>query len=354
MNLVTAGLVFKELRKRAGFSSTSFSEIGLSHQSLLSFETGKTLLKLDKLIKALELIGLNFDSFVSLVDGRIIFKRYSEVFSSFREQRNFEYSDFQPIGISTLMLSLFEEGKIMLKFDELDAALQLMHIPLSDFSYALNDGIEEYFIELYDELDDASIRFDLETIKKLNTEASNYPDYRIFELSSKSCLTPLTDTELEELGSYFFGIDAWTTSDIKAFILTLKYLETDTIELIVTDFFKRHSQYDKREGYHLNILRASLRVSFILTSRGDFELSRKILNLSIKIIKPRDEYIRLVREFVVGFYYYKANNELEGLEDMKKSILTFDNLGDLISKNLFQSYYNEYVLQNNKSKKNLQ
>ena len=54
-----------------------------------------------------------------------------EIFYDLRTQRNFRLTDFEKVGLSKSSLSDFESGKSILRFDKLDAALELMHIFLT-------------------------------------------------------------------------------------------------------------------------------------------------------------------------------------------------------------------------------
>lgn len=60
-----------------------------------------------------------------------------EIFYDLRTQRNFRLTDFEKVGLSKSSLSDFESGKSILRFDKLDAALELTHIEVSEFEYFL-------------------------------------------------------------------------------------------------------------------------------------------------------------------------------------------------------------------------
>ncbi|MQW23335.1 MULTISPECIES: Rgg/GadR/MutR family transcriptional regulator [unclassified Lactococcus] len=343
MELQKMAKTFKFLREQRGLSLSDFNVVGISRQNIATFESAKSMIKIDTLESALQFMGIHLDSFLTLVDNKAIFRRYGKVFHDFREQREFLLTDFQNIGLSELGLSLFEEGKIMLNFDVIDAGLQMMHVPLSEYSYALNFGTEENFVVIYHDLNQAYFKADWDKIKSIYEEAKHHKDYQMVAYSAKACLEPLNEFEITEVSTYFFGLEDWTSSELKAFILICKNLETDTIRLIIKDFIRNKILYDYRIGYHNLIIRAALTVSFILINREEYEFARLILKNCQTLFMDRDEYARISFNFVTGYFYFKHEDKEHGLEEMKQAIKLFKQLGDVQTYNRFRSLYQQYV-----------
>lgn len=85
----------------------------------------------------------------------MVYARYGEVFKMLREERELKTSDFKEYGISKSTLEKFESGRGNLPFDKLDESLQMMNISLHEYNYLLNDGINDYFIDVFEEIDNA-------------------------------------------------------------------------------------------------------------------------------------------------------------------------------------------------------
>lgn len=58
---------FKKLRKQHGKALSSFEEIGISKGTLSNFENGKTMISLDKLNQALEMLNVTMATYCLII-----------------------------------------------------------------------------------------------------------------------------------------------------------------------------------------------------------------------------------------------------------------------------------------------
>lgn len=312
--------VFRKLRQEKGLSLACFSEIGVSKQLLSKFENGETLLKLDKLEETVIFLGISMEAYLGLVHRKAIYPRYGTVFQDLREQRNVERTAFEMFGLSAFAVQLFENGQIMLEFDKLDAALRMMHITLSDFEHIVNYGQEDYFIEIFKEIDSAELNEDKEKLKAIYEKNIRYPENKMIALSAKAEFTELTEDEIVEIGDTLFGVDDFTNVELLIFVHTAKYLEHSMIETLIKEFMKISNQYEDREAYRRNIVRAAVHATLMLIAHKKITSARFVLKNITQFLLPRDDYPRILYKFTVGYYKYVVEKEPEGIELMDKTI----------------------------------
>ncbi|WP_187230075.1 MULTISPECIES: Rgg/GadR/MutR family transcriptional regulator [unclassified Lactococcus] len=329
MDIKKMGQTFKDMRESLQLPLKAFDTENLSYQTITAFEAGKSLPKLDKLEFALKVLGIDLTSFLDVVENQNYYQRYGRVFRSLREQRGFETTDFTDLGLSPLMLDLFEEGKIMPPLNKIDDALQKMHIPLSDFSFFLNNGSEEVILALFHKLDYADCYSNFELIQQLYDEAKNQPDFYYFSLAAKACLEiGLTENEAEEVTTFLFGLDDWTLPDIYCYIHVAQFMTTKALRSFTRDFTKHPYFYEYRPTARKLVTQAVLETCFTLVERDEFMAAIGILERVKDLLLPRDEYSRLSYLFTKGYYIYKKEHNDDGVNQMEEVIRMIKNLGD--------------------------
>lgn len=322
------GSSFRLIRENLGLSLTNFEKVGVKRQTVASFEAGKSMMAVDKFFSCLELMDIPFETFKAFSKNNQLFKKYGEVFHELREQRNFKLEDFKLVGIAPITLSSFENGGLYLRVNYLISALDLMHISLSEYESLINEGGEDYFTDYYRQIEVAQRYGDRANLRKIYQEASQFEGHRMIALSAKSCLCQLDESEIEEVGSFLFGLDYLTNLELFTFIFTVKDLPTGTIECLVTDFSRSYKKYDNYLVYRRNIVRAAVRASFVCISRLEAGLARRIIKQIPHFILTKDEYSRMIYRFAIGFYEFKILADDKGMCEMKKIIEIADYLGD--------------------------
>lgn len=85
----------------------------------------------------------------------MVYFKYGKAFHDLRIQHGFSLSAFEELGIAKSTLSNFENGKSMLSFDRLDFALQKMNVSPLDYSLMINNGEQDNYISIFDEIEHA-------------------------------------------------------------------------------------------------------------------------------------------------------------------------------------------------------
>ncbi|MDR0298052.1 MAG: helix-turn-helix domain-containing protein, partial [Streptococcaceae bacterium] len=85
----------------------------------------------------------------------MVYAKYGTIFKMLREERQLSLSSFIDLGLTKSTLGRFEHGETMLSFEALDEALQYMNVTMYEYSYFLNNGQNDSFIEAFEEIDNA-------------------------------------------------------------------------------------------------------------------------------------------------------------------------------------------------------
>lgn len=333
------GKTEKEIRNAIGLPLSAFQDSGISPAALSAFENGKSEVNFEKLKVCLNILKVPLDSFMDLAESHPIFKGYGVAFQILREQRSFEFDVFKSLGISPYIFQMFEEGKVMLPFDIIDASLQLMHVSLSDFSYIVNKGQQDHFIELFDKIEFYDSIGSAPKLEEIFEEANQYPDYRLIALSSKSHLRGLSQEEVEEVGDFLIGIDIWTNVGVSVFINTLTQLSTTMILSVVNDFIKNFELYREDIILRRNITRALVLVSMRMMDNGEDALASQILESSRQFLFHKDCYASSLYTFALGYHLYYIGKIEEGVSKMQEILHFFDLIGDKITENELQALF---------------
>ncbi|CAM3146856.1 hypothetical protein GHI93_08590 [Lactococcus hircilactis] len=336
------GKAFHSIREEQGFSLDFFKSI-ISKATLSRFEQGQTTLSPDQLEEALHLMDLSIFTFLFLADNVPVYRRYGEVFQLLREQRAFELESFETINLSKLTIQKFEEGLIMLDFAQVESALQMMHIPLYEYTYLLDKGEGDYFSEIYKKVDHAYFSDDKEVLVNVYEEAILYDDFRMIALATKACYQQLTKEELEEVSGFLFGVEVWTNLELFVFNYTVSQLSYALVQSIWFDLFKEFSYFQDNREYRIRIVRSVVLTCFALLDKNDLALAEKFLYLTKEILQSTDEFTRCLFKFTESLLDYKQHQTTEALEKMKEVIHIFRFLGDDILADKYSRLLNQYI-----------
>ena len=110
-------------------------------------------------------------------------------------------------GVSKATISQFENGKSLVSFDKLEALLESMNLTILDYSLLVNNGLPEYFITQFQNIENAYYNQDeaeLQYLYEKNLEYENESTYMI-ALSAKATYTQLSEKVIQESGNLFVG-----------------------------------------------------------------------------------------------------------------------------------------------------
>ncbi|MFZ2577892.1 MAG: Rgg/GadR/MutR family transcriptional regulator [Lactococcus hircilactis] len=371
------GKAFKEMRNRVGVTSTDLKGI-MSRESLVKFEGDKNTLGLEKLNAALEFMGFTLTDLYYFAGIYHVVPVYGRTFQKLRRQRGYHRNFFINLGVSSIRLECFEEGKIMFPYHILDAMLLSIKIPEGDYSFALINE-EDYFIKTVDKLDMAVRKRDFgyihsveefahqyaineeEQIVDVDESEKNpadysendldhyinqhltreYADFRVLEITAQASYRGLTDSEMTELGDFLMGIDLWLEYSLGILALNswqLPYLIVyDILHEIVIDKF-----YINKLIYRRRILQTAGRAAMSLAVQGDFIHARKLLEMVKPFNFTIDTHTQGMYRFAQAFVAFKEGI-LEGQREMIEVIKAFEIFGEIPSRDFAQHYYDTHV-----------
>ncbi len=203
-----------------------------------------------------------------------------EIFYDLRTQRNFRLTDFGKVGLSKSSLSDFESGKSILRFDKLDAALELMHIEVSEFEYFFNNYHSDYFVEICDEIEDANYMQDTVKLKAINNESRKYDNEqgnRMIFLATQNLLYGLTEREEVEVTDLMFNIEVWSYFELSILSFVVEHLNTRLTLSLMKDFWKENLHYLKVKKYREKIVQIVCRAAVKYISENKFSIAQKLL-----------------------------------------------------------------------------
>ncbi|MGM9886083.1 MAG: helix-turn-helix domain-containing protein [Lactococcus sp.] len=323
------GQAFRAIREEQNLSLDDFKKV-ISRASLSRFELGEASLSTDKLEEVLSIMHLSIFTFLFLADNIPVYRRYGEVFQLLREQREFERESFENIDLSQWTLKKFEEGKVMLDFAQVESALQMMHIPLYEYTYLLDKGEADYFGELYKRVDTAFLTEDWTLLRKIYEESIPYDDFRMLALATKACYEALDENEIQEVADFLFGVDVWTNLELFVFNYTVGQLSFNLIRSIWIDFFKNVTYFEDNREYRIRIVRTMAATCLVMLERERANDAQSFLTYAQAFLQSTDEFTRCLFKFTQALVNYAQTKDTQALEEMKKVIGIFDYLGDAI------------------------
>ncbi len=272
-----------------------------------------------------------------------VYSKYGKKLKILREEREIALPNFKDI-VSSSTLSRFENGERMLKFDEADEILQRLGVSLQEYSYFLNEGKNEIFLEAFEEIDNAFYREDKKRLKEIFEENIKYPESRLIALSAKACYSTLLPEEQEEVGDYLIKIEHWGAKELWIFTDTIDQLTDEMIRSLLNDFLVRTNFYREIPDYNRLIIQAAINGASIAIKRGNQELSVFIINNVEKNLYEMDEYARTLLKFIRGYWFCTFDDKEYGEKLIQESFTVWKilNCQTLLSK--YQEFYKTKIL----------
>lgn len=254
-----------------------------------------------------------------------------EIFCDLRTQRNFKLSDFTRVGLSKSTLSDFESGESILRFDKLDAALELMHIEIAEFEYFVNGMHSDYFVEICDEIEVANYTQNVVKLKSINEEARQYDSEvgnRMIFLATQNLLYGLTEAQEREIIDLMFNIEIWSYFELSILSFVVEHLNTRLTLSLMEDFWKENLHYLKVRKYREKIIQIACRASVKYLREGQLEITKKLLRKVEKVLLSykKDLFCHNMYRFTSGLLDYHLGNRRQGEQKMIASIRLFEDL----------------------------
>ncbi|MDR0300352.1 MAG: hypothetical protein LBI13_09820 [Streptococcaceae bacterium] len=227
----------------------------------------------------------------------------------------------------------------MLNFDQLDEALQQMNVTMHEYSYFLNNGKNDYFIEVFEEIDNAFYLQDRERLEKIYQHYISYKEGRLIALSAKACYGKLEEHEIEEISEYLFTIERWGAKELWIFTDTIDQLTTPLIKELIDEFLIKSQFYQGIVDYNRLIMQAAINAIVTMVDRNEQKKAKRILRQSQKRLWEVDEYSRTLHLFAQGYYDYCFISENQGKEKMRQGLEIFKILGCHHLLSIYQDFY---------------
>lgn len=335
------GQALHSLREERNLSLDYFKEI-VPKTSLERFEKGESVLPPEKLEAVLAKMKLSIFTFLFLADNIPVYRRYGETFQLLREQRGYDLESFENVNLSTWTLEKFEAGKVMLDFAQVDSALQMMHLPLYEYTHLLDKGEDDYFSEVYKTVDNAFFADDVATLKKLYEESIPYDDFRMLALAIKACYDELDLDEIEEVSDFLFGVEVWTNLELFVFNYTVSQLRYKLVRSIWKDLFRSLSFFEDNRDYRIRVVRAATATCLAMIDKDNIYAAAQFLEYTRGLLQTTDEFTRCMFKFTESLIFYLQKKSDSALSDMQEVIHIFDFLGDEVLAKKFQNILEKY------------
>jgi Rgg/GadR/MutR family transcriptional activator len=366
--------IFKELREMTQTSYADLHEI-LGKSAIIRFEAGEGLPNFEKIKKALKHMGFTASDFAYLIEDKRVIQTYGRIFHDLRFQQGYREDFFEQFGVNVARLKLFEEGRIMLPYSILDEMLLEMHIPERDYSYWVNGGQVDWFIQSIQRLELAHYRQDLETMQMLEKCAHDfaqqqelkmelpddladeqdyaeervtrqYADYRILELTAKKYRAELTDEEEIEISDFLFGIEIWTEFDLGLLALNGGRLDSSAAKLILDEIYQNFERYKGSRIYREHLVQTTGRAAAACIKEGELEEAEAFLKQGQSTLYDISARVQGMFRFTKAQLAF-ARGEVHGNFEMLRVIDFFDFIGEEIAKNYAQYLYDDSMLSKN-------
>ncbi len=273
----------------------------------------------------------------------MVYGRYGKIFQKYREERNLSRTDFLECQITKSALEKFENGEKSLSIEKIDAALQYMNIPLHEYSYRLNKGTNDYFIELFEEIDNAFYCEDKVRLQEIYKSGIECPDLRLIALSAKACYSSLDPEEQKEIADYLFMIEFWGAKELWIFTDTIDQLASSTIGLLLDEFLIKSSYYRNITDYNRLIVQAANNAVLVMIARGNKNSARTILDFVSANLWEVDEFARTVNLFMSGYWDYQFKDKIIGKNEMEQALSIFKVLKCEHLHNIYRKQYDKII-----------
>lgn len=273
----------------------------------------------------------------------MVYQKYGEIFRQLRKQRGLSTSSFKYLGISKTTISNFENGKQMMAFDRVEAALREMHLTLADYQLALNNGIPDHFIEAFHRIETAYLKNDIAKLAFLYQEYIDSYDERDYfiALSAKAGYTQLSQQECEDIMNYLGKIQDWNLFDLSVFTNNITQLPMEFSFRLLGDFWLKRHAFIHSSTYRRALTRAATRSLFVYVNAGNETYATAIVDRIRQLLFPTDIVLRLMISFYVGYSEARFGNVNAGRKQMRTIIRICKTLGSDEFFSLFENHYRQ-------------
>ncbi|NYZ58478.1 Rgg/GadR/MutR family transcriptional regulator [Lactococcus lactis] len=280
----------------------------------------------------------------------MVYFKYGKAFHDLRIQHGFSLSAFEELGIAKSTLSNFENGKSMLSFDRLDFALQKMNVSPLDYSLMINNGEQDSYISIFDEIEQAYYQRDIKHLQEIYQEnRSGSKEQKLVAYSAKGLYQYLLSQEIDELEDYIKGIQFWGLFELSILANIGDKLNDTLIDNILEDFLYNKSYYENVLYYRVLIYRFLYKVILNYVDTGKKENAQEILEISKQFFMPGDVMSRVIINYAQSFYCYYYIDEKKGKNQLQDTLRFLKKIGAIDFRNTLKMQYDKRITKKNRS-----
>lgn len=282
----------------------------------------------------------------------MVYFKYGKAFHDLRIQHGFSLSAFEELGIAKSTLSNFENGKSMLSFDRLDIALQKMNVSPLDYSLMINNGEQDNYISIFDEIEHAYYQRNikqLQYIYEINKEGSN--EQKLIAFSARGLYRRLTIEELNEIEFYLKGVQFWGFFELSILANIGDKLDNSIINNIIDDLRYDKAYYENNLYYRVLIYRFFYKIIFKFIDSEKKEKAQEILMISKQFFMPGDVMSHVIINFAESFYCYYYKDKKQGKMQLQETLKFLKKIGAEDFRKTLKLQYDKRILRENRSEK---
>lgn len=280
----------------------------------------------------------------------MVYFKYGKAFHDLRIQHGFSLSAFEELGIAKSTLSNFENGKSMLSFDRLDFALQKMNVSPLDYSLMINNGEQDSYISIFDEIEQSYYQRDINHLQEIyqgNKKGSK--EQKLVAYSAKGLYQHLLPEEIDELEDYLKGVQFWGLFELSILANIGDKLNDTLIDNILEDFLYNKAYYENDLYYRVLIYRFLYKVILNYVDTGEKEKAQEILEISEQFFMPGDVMSRVIINYAQSFYCYYYIDEKKGKNQLQDTLRFLKKIGALDFRNTLKMQYDKRITKKNRS-----
>lgn len=254
---------------------------------------------------------------------------YGKVFKKLRKQRGLKLTSFVHVGVSPATLCKFENGKSMINFESLIAALRELSVSLSEYEKFLNNFELTNHEQLIKKIVFAQVTKDIEKLQESHLELRREHEY-MCALAVKNIYERLSVDEHEKIVDYFETLELWRGIDLYTLYLMVEYLKPRQISYILEGFFDCSIFLKTLTSLEYRTLFIQIVChSVIFLSRcGYQQLTQYFLNniSPENFIYSHTMYTKNLYNFTKGYCCAQFKDQSAGEEEMRKALSIFKSL----------------------------
>lgn len=278
----------------------------------------------------------------------MVYFKYGKAFHDLRIQHGLSLSDFEELGIAKSSLSNFENGKSMLSFDRLDFALQKMNVSPLDYSLMINNGEQDKYISIFDEIEQAYYQRNLKKLERIYERThTGQEEQKMIAYSAKGLYTHLLPKEIKEIEAYLKGVQFWGLFELSILANIGDKLNDNLISNILEDFLYNKSYYENDLYYRVLIYRFLYKVILQDVDAGKPERAQEILNISQQFFMPGDVMSRIIISYAESFYCYYYVDEEKGKNQLLDTLKFLKKIGAEDFRKTLKMQYDKRIFRKN-------